>query len=463
MSSRAVCVLLSCCLLSGRVSLGDESAPARAAADALNAIKAAGTACPPSWSNASVDKVERLDLPSGLWHLAHVTAAGQRAGYVLLLERERAFVTVMYSASDFPQGVARALQPMAVGEAVLPKGRAGPEFPLIGLPEVADPGITVKPVACCLASALWNIQQTRNVPCFYGPGSSAIGFDTQSGLLSASPGQRVGQLGEYGERRARVLADGSLFEPVATAPGRRDESTQVRKPKDACELSLRLQRLIRSELQAEWPRESRWRLLEEEHYCAATCVDGGITTAGRLSALILQTYLDDATNLSSGFASFARSRGLLLKLADGEFNASLRDQVACILYPDSQASLLMVSAEQSSERRWALVSVPKTVVARRHGGPLASLPESDPRVRARTQIKEAVERGRMAAESRLTPEQAERLAKARERRRAVRASDANEESYEDPRANDPEALASGAHWVRIEALRGAPAIWIVAQ
>lgn len=357
MSSRAVCVLLSCCLLSGRVSLGDESAPARAAADALNAIKAAGTACPPSWSNASVDKVERLDLPSGLWHLAHVTAAGQRAGYVLLLERENAFVTVMYSGSAFSQQTAKGLSATSIPAGkVVPVENWGvvPSIEMICLPQPNRPGVQVGPVSCCIASLLQRLERVHGVHVFHSYDFGAIEWAQR--LPPATP-EQAALMRQY-RLDARVRDDPELSEPVA-------EGNNLHTLKDPIKLHDHLGKIIRSYLFQDVAGRDRWELFRGEESLAAAALPYSEKAPGQARALVVQSYLDGMRPLSEGLSAFSRSRGLRLGWrVVGAQDLSPRDAPCVLHHPDGYAGLVVAVVGQGVSG-CVLVGFPETIPPRR--------------------------------------------------------------------------------------------------
>lgn len=483
MSSRAVCVLLSCCLLSGRVSLGDESAPARAAADALNAIKAAGTACPPSWSNASVDKVERLDLPSGLWHLAHVTAAGQRAGYVLLWESHAGFVPVMYSGSSFPAELSHAVNQPTTGNGI----HSGPSFVgptdhtwMIGQCEL-DSAEVLKPfapgsLACCLASVLGAVQwPTDKSPLlFLGDGEQYGGYwarlephlaaagllkesirgDTarRGGSLSTTVAMERARVYSQEKRRLRQQMQKSREDTDNASPADARGKGYVPSPQDFDVLVPIISAQIANRIS---PFE-RFLLLKDEE-STARCIGRALVTEGTSRAVYLnrayltkQGLLDDAVN------QFAVSRGLRVTLVRKRVADVDAGDLPCVLKGPDDQSVVLTALSRNPSGAWGIVIVPGTVLPKKatvpglFGPPTLADASSQPASAPSVSSEWAERMKRLESQVAQLPPEVRRQAEAAQQELAKLQSTTT--SLTDPTSELPGCLDRGAHVLNVSIL-----------
>jgi hypothetical protein len=459
MDSRIVWTVLLCWLLVVPLSLAGESEPTRAAADALSAIKAAGTACPPSWSNASVANIERLDLPSGTWHLAHVTAAGRPAGYVLLLEGDAVFVTVMYSASHAPMTTIQHFAASATENPldVAPLIESLPGVPMIAVPKVRNTLIQVSPLACCISGMSMWLQEHHRIPFLYLPlevvATTTRPFDLKSPLLLPSPPAAGDDLVPYLERCAKIYLDPELAVPLVTAPT--SAPTFFTPPpgttfgiKDRTLLIERMMPVIRSELLKNLSRAARWELMREELVMAAGMIPEP-RSEGMTAAMVVQLYIEKAASLEQGLEDFARSRGLRPSTCAHSQVADLTaHQLPCVFWGPQNQAVLVTGLSSTSGVKWVVVTAAETVQPI-----LLSLEEFEAKIIARFEANKppGAPKGPVLPPMFQTPEKRKEFDKLKQQSDAIPSGKLR---MLDPKSGSPQALAAGAHVARLDLFLG---------
>lgn len=458
-----------------------EAEVARSATDVLDSIRAAGKACPPTWSNATIANVERLDLPSGTWHLAHVTADGGPAGYMLLARRQDVFLLVMYSGSAFPANLAGAMDGAEV------QGPPRPSEPFLGPMDktwmIGDCGLTSPggpksfgpaSAACCLASVLTAAEwEAERVPLlFLGHGNQYDSYWARlephlaaSGHLKASirddPGRRGGSLPseaamerhkQYSHARLRIRRQAGQERSGVLDPRERGYTPTAQ---DYDRLAPVIFSLINNELS---PFE-RYALLKDEESTARYIGQPVSKSEGTSRAIYLErAYLTRHGSVEQAVKRFAMARGLRVTVERKVLGALQQAELPCLLQGPAGEYILLVALSRGQDELWGLIVVPATVLP--HKTATADLfgmspvtgPSSHPGdIPALT--PEWAERMK-ELEARVSRIPADQRRKAEAGERELAKLQAHRTSFVDPTSELPDCLSRGSHIVSLASLSG---------
>jgi hypothetical protein len=389
-----------------------EAADAPAVRDAallfVNEVRTMGVS-PPAWDGATLGDVKAVDTPAGRWHLGYLGVGDRQCGYVLLYEKNGAYLPAMYSGVEPSMSVIQRLGSPSklLHPPQLKNTQIAQDLLMIAsMPQTSeDQPVVITSTGAAAASVLLYLHTVRGYPLFdivaaMNPRTFGLFARPRpvSGDLSGFSDDEIRKARDAGEATWRsylkdvekTLKDNGL-DRKAAGPSKRDRTERIegRSREFAVTASLRKDLLLSS-----ITPELRERLIKDEQMRAEAAVGDTEPTVGRCSArLFAGAYLVSEGELSKAMEAFMKSRGFQVKCERKPARAVVEQDLPFLVAPSAGDALVLVGMTRlENQGMWSAVVIPDTVKAIR-----MTMGEESQRMRAATASRPAF--GRKAARS----------------------------------------------------------------